>query len=75
MYRLCINKLRTVAAAAGDRTPYAIARSTGIATSSAYRILSGETQPDLISMLRISETYGVPVESLMKRTDLAEAVA
>ncbi|MFI9079176.1 helix-turn-helix domain-containing protein [Streptomyces sioyaensis] len=69
MYRLRINALREAAAEHGDRTAYAIARRTGIAESSAYRYLAGESQPDLNSMLRISEAYGTPIESLMERTE------
>ncbi|MFE0376205.1 helix-turn-helix domain-containing protein [Streptomyces inhibens] len=80
MYRLCVTELRKVAAAAGDRTAYAIHKRVGISESSAYRIFSGESQPDLNSMLLIGETYGVTVESLVERVEverveLAEAAA
>ena len=69
MYRLRINKLRQIAAEHGDTTKYAIHRATGISQSSIYRILSGEQQPDLFSVLRFAETYGTTVEDLMERTD------
>lgn len=67
MYRLRIDALREAAAAKGDTSGYAIARRTGIAESSMYRILSGGSLPDLISALRLSETYEISVESLMER--------
>jgi DNA-binding phage protein len=69
MYRLDIAKLREAAAAKGDGSGYAIARSTGIAESSIYRLLNGEAQPDLITALRLAETYEISVERLMPRID------
>jgi DNA-binding phage protein len=76
MFRLRIDKLREVAAEHGDRSGYAIAQSTGIAESSVYRFLNGSAQPDLISMLRIHDAYGAPVETLMERVaQPAEAIA
>nr|WSS66785.1 helix-turn-helix transcriptional regulator [Streptomyces sp. NBC_01177] len=68
MYRLRIDKLWKIAAEHGDTTRVAIHRRTGIAESSVYRILSGTSQPDLNSALRIAEAYGVRVEELMERT-------
>lgn len=69
MYRLRITALREAAAAKGDHTAYAIARTTGIAQSSTYRLLNGESQPDLITALRLAEAYGTSVEELMERVD------
>ncbi|MEV8477840.1 helix-turn-helix transcriptional regulator [Streptomyces sp. NPDC051173] len=67
MFRLRVDLLRDVARKKGDCSGYAIARRTEISESSVYRILSGTTQPDLNSMLRIHEAYGVHVEDLMER--------
>lgn len=67
MYRLRIDALLDAAANQGDRTGYAIARRTGIAESSIYRLIRGEAQPDLISALRLGEAYGITVEELMQR--------
>ncbi|WP_030798864.1 hypothetical protein [Streptomyces sp. NRRL S-337] len=75
MYRLCIEKLRDAAATKGDKTAYAIHRRTGIAESAAYRMMSGESQPDLISMLRIHYAYGVAIESLMEPAELVKEAA
>lgn len=78
MYRLRIETLISAAAGKGDRTGYAIARRTGIAESSIYRLLNGEAQPDLISALRLGETYDITVEELMQRqqdTPTTEAAA
>ncbi|MEU0991080.1 helix-turn-helix transcriptional regulator [Streptomyces sp. NPDC005953] len=72
MYRLRIEVLRSAAAAHGDITGYAMHRRTGIAESSIYRMLSGESQPDLTSALRLFSAYGVPVEELMEKTEGAE---
>ncbi|MER5675821.1 helix-turn-helix transcriptional regulator [Streptomyces sp. NPDC002238] len=75
MYRLRINTLWDIAADHGDTTRAAIHRRTGIAESSIYRYLSGESQPDLNSALRIAEAYDVRVEDFMQRTDAdAESV-
>jgi len=69
MYRLSVAKLREAAADHGDASPYAIARTTGIAESSIYRILNGEAQPGLITALRLAATYETSVEDLMERTE------
>lgn len=74
MYRLRIDQLRRIAAEHGDTTKYAIHRTTGISQSSVYRILSGEQQPDLFSVLRFADAYDSTVEDLMERTD-AECVS
>lgn len=66
MYRLRVQRLREIAAQHGDTSPAVIARTTGIAESSVYRILSGASQPDLISALRIATAYGTTVEELME---------
>ncbi|MEV7112396.1 helix-turn-helix transcriptional regulator [Streptomyces anulatus] len=66
MYRLRIQRLREIAAQHGDTSPAVIARTTGIAESSVYRILSGASQPDLISALRIATAYDTTVEELME---------
>lgn len=69
VYRFSVARLREIAAEHGDHNPNAIARRTGINVSSAYRIHSGETQPDLISALRISDAYGRDVRYFMDRVD------
>ncbi|NDZ63618.1 helix-turn-helix domain-containing protein [Streptomyces cyaneofuscatus] len=69
MYRLRVNRLREIAAQHGDTSPAAIARRTEIAESSVYRILSGASQPDLISVLRLAKTYRTTVEELMELVD------
>ncbi|MFE3031511.1 helix-turn-helix domain-containing protein [Streptomyces canus] len=80
MYRLNVARLRAIAAQHGDKTPYAVAKTTGVNVSSAYRILREETQLDLISALRIAEAYDLDIRTLMDRVpdeeeQTAEAVA
>ena len=75
MYRLRIEKLRKIAALHGDTNSGAIHRRTGIAESSVYRYVSGQSQPDLNSALRLAAAYGVFVEDLMQPiADDAESV-
>ncbi len=69
MYRLNIKRLREIAAEHGDRSAYAIAKRTGVNVSSAYRIHSGETQPDLINALRIANAYDLDIRTLMDLVD------
>lgn len=69
MYAFNAGRLRDVAAEHGDLNALAMAKSTGISVSSAYRIHSGATQPDLISALRISDAYGHEVRYFMDRVD------
>lgn len=75
MYRLRISRLWEIAAEHGDTTKHAIYRRTGIAESSVYRIVSGKSQPDLNSALRLASAYGTTVEDLMEPVaDDAESV-
>jgi transcriptional regulator with XRE-family HTH domain len=69
VYRLNVTRLRDIAKQHGDRSAYAIAKRTGVNVSSAYRIHSGETQPDLISALRIADAYDVDIRTLMDRIE------
>lgn len=76
MYRLNLSKLRKAARASGDKSGYAIQKRTGINQTSVYRILRGETQPDLITALRLSEVYDIDLRTIMDRVDTqAEATA
>jgi len=70
MYRLNVRKLLDIAWRHGDKTPYAVAKRTGINTSSTYRILAGQTQPDLNSALRLAQAYDLDIRTVM---DLADA--
>jgi transcriptional regulator with XRE-family HTH domain len=69
VYRLNVARLREVAQQHGDRSAYAIAKRTGVNVSSAYRIHSGEAQPDLINALRIADAYDVDIRTLMDRVE------
>lgn len=74
MFRLNVAKLREVATDAGDITGYKIHIRTGIAESSVYRYLSGESQPDLNSAMRLVEAYDLDIRKIMQRVPV-EAVA
>lgn len=73
MYRLDIPKLVEAAKAHGDDTGAKIFRRTGIAESSVYRILNGETQPDLNSAMRLAEAYDVDLRTVIKRVAIEVA--
>jgi transcriptional regulator with XRE-family HTH domain len=75
VYRLNVARLREIAAEHGDHTKYAIARRTGVNVSSAYRILDGQTQPDLISALRLAEAYDFDIRTVMDRVEKQTAVS
>lgn len=68
-YRLNIKRLREIAGRHGDHNAYAIAKRTGVNVSSAYRIHSGETQPDLINALRLSVIYDFDLREVMDEVD------
>jgi len=74
VFRLDVPKLLAAASAHGDKTGYAIHRRTGISESSAYRILNGETQPDLNSAMRLAEAYDVDLRTVIKRVAIEAAV-
>jgi DNA-binding phage protein len=64
-FRLNVARLKEIAVEHGDETPYAVAKNTGVNISSAYRILNEETQPDLISALRLSVAYDFDLRTVM----------
>jgi DNA-binding phage protein len=73
VFRLDIPKVLEVAARHGDKTRADILRRTGINESSVYRILAGETQPDLNSAMRLAEAYDVDLRDVIKRVAIEAA--
>jgi transcriptional regulator with XRE-family HTH domain len=73
VFRLDIAKVLEVAAHHGDNTRADIFRRTGITESSVYRILNGETQPDLNSAMRLAEAYDVDLRTVIKRVAIEAA--
>lgn len=73
MFRLDVNKLLEATTRLGDTTGAKIYRRTGIAESSVYRILNGETQPDLNSAMRLAETYDIDLRTVIKRVPIEAA--
>lgn len=73
MFRLDIPKVLEVAELHGDKTRADILRRTGINESSVYRILNGETQPDLNSAMRIAEAYDIDLRAVIKRVPIEAA--
>lgn len=73
MFRLDIPKVLEAAARHGDNTRADIYRRTGITESSVYRILNGETQPDLNSAMRIAEAYDLDLRGVIKRVPIEAA--
>lgn len=73
MFRLDVPKLLEAARRHGDRNGAAIYRRTGIAESSVYRILNGETQPDLNSAMRLAEAYDIDLRAVIKRIPIEAA--
>jgi transcriptional regulator with XRE-family HTH domain len=80
VFRLNVTRLRDIAAKHGDKTPYAIAKRTGVSISSAYRYIDGSAQPDLNSALRLAQAYDLDIRTVMdlvedEDDEPAEAVA
>ncbi len=73
MFRLDVAKLLEATTRLGDTTAAKIYRRTGIAQSSVYRILNGETQPDLNSAMRLAEAYDVDLRNVIKRVPIEAA--
>jgi transcriptional regulator with XRE-family HTH domain len=73
VFRLDVAKLLEATARVGDTRGADIFRRTGIAESSVYRILNGETQPDLNSAMRIAETYDIDLRDVIKRVPIEAA--
>lgn len=62
---LNVAALRSAAAFHGDDTPYAIARRSGLSLSTAYRTMTGETSPGVITLTRLAEAYGLALSDLI----------
>jgi DNA-binding phage protein len=76
MYQLNVTKLREKARKRGDQSGHAIQKRTGINSTTVYRILRGGAQPDLITALRLSETYDFDIRDVMDEVnETAEATA
>lgn len=73
VFRLDVPKVLEVAAERGDKTRADILRRTGISESSVYRILAGETQPDLNSAMRLAEAYDIDLRQVIKRVPIEAA--
>jgi transcriptional regulator with XRE-family HTH domain len=65
VYRLNVARLRSIAKEHGDKTPYAIAKRSGVSISSAYRYIDGSAQPDLNSALRLAQAYDLDIRTVM----------
>lgn len=76
-YRLNMNLLFAAAAAAGDRSSYAIAKRTGLSQDTIGRLRNGTvSEPTVQTLLALSDTYKVPVEELVSReSETAQAVS
>jgi DNA-binding phage protein len=73
VFRLDVPKLLEAATRVGDTKGAQIYRRTGIAESSVYRILAGETQPDLNSAMRLAEAYDLDLRTVIKRIPIEAA--
>ncbi|MBQ1122585.1 helix-turn-helix domain-containing protein [Streptomyces sp. B15] len=66
MYRLRVRTLLSAAEKLGDTTGYAIAQRSGVPESSVSRIVRGQSQPGVISLLRLCRTYGLDIDDLIE---------
>lgn len=76
MYKLNIPKLRQKISEHGSATGHAIQKNAGISQTTAYRILRGGAQPDLITAMRLSVVYNFDLRDVMDEvTEPVEATA
>lgn len=68
-HRLNIRNFREAAAERGDLTDYAIAKRTGLGTSTISRLVNGICQPNAATQSRIVLTYDLPFNKLMTAAD------
>lgn len=62
---LNVSALRSAAAEYGDITAYAIARRSGLAVSTAYRTMTGETSPGVATLASLADAYGLSISDLI----------
>lgn len=74
-HRLNIENLREAAREVGDLSDYAIAKRTGVSTSTISRLALGACQPNAVTQSRILRTYRMPFNKLMTISDETEQVA
>jgi transcriptional regulator with XRE-family HTH domain len=72
-YNLNIATLRRAATRAGDDSLYQIHKRTGIDRSTLGRCAKGQTAPSVETLVRLSQTYGVPIEELLQNEQAAVA--
>jgi transcriptional regulator with XRE-family HTH domain len=67
--------LRKVAAKLGDETDYRIAKRSGVARATLSRLVNGQGEPSITTLMRLAACYRVSVESLVYEPSLTPALA
>lgn len=65
-HRLNAEKLRAAAALVGDVTDYRIAKRAGIPRATLSRLVNGQGEPTITTLMLLATCYGVSVETLIR---------
>jgi transcriptional regulator with XRE-family HTH domain len=68
-HRLHTTNLREVAAQNGDLTDYRIAQRAGIPRATLSRLVNGQGEPTISTLMRLAACYRMSIESLVREAD------
>jgi transcriptional regulator with XRE-family HTH domain len=74
-HRLNAENLRLAAARAGDLTDYRIAKRSGVPRATLSRLVNGQGEPTISSLMLLATCYRVSIESLVRKAEAATAAA
>lgn len=74
-HRLNVENLREAAARKGDITDYRIAKRSSIPKTTLSRLVNGQGEPTITTLMLLATCYGMTIESLVRRTDAPMATA
>ncbi|OKI16601.1 helix-turn-helix transcriptional regulator [Streptomyces sp. CB03911] len=74
-HQLNATALRNVAEKLGDKTDYRISKRSGVARATLSRLVNGQGEPSIGTLMRLAACYRVSVESLVYEPSLTPALA
>lgn len=74
-HRLHVSNLRKAAAQEGDLTDYRIAKRSGIPRATLSRLVNGQGEPTITTLMLLATCYGMTIESLVRKAEAPMATA
>lgn len=74
-HRLHTTNLRAAAARNGDLSDYRIAQRAGIPRATLSRLVNGQGEPTISTLMRLATCYRMSIESLVREVETETAAA